>query len=302
MNLQQTGGGLTFWEHVYELRKRFIRCIIYLFIGTCIGLFVTDHVLGILIKPLSNAKWAKPEKNLGLILKEDGRIVIEPGDKDLFNTGNSSVQRFDLIDEKTGRIITIGPDFRKNFYYFSPIDPFLLWLKASLIVGLIISLVFIMFEVWTFISPGLTFQEKKAAVPVFFGGAILFPTGVVFAFYLIQFALGFFNRYSFPGLEPRIGIMQYLSFALSMMLALGIVFELPVFIVILSWVGIVNSTLLRKYRKHAVVILFILAALVTPPDVMTMMAIGLPLLILYEVSIWLSYMMERKRKMKTEEP
>ena len=176
-------------------------------------------------------------------------------------------------------------------------DPFLLWLKASLIVGIILAIPFIVLkELWGFIRPGLTKKERRAVKPVLLAAMVLFPLGVAFAYFMLRFALGFFTRYSFQGLEPRLGIMHYLGFALTMMLAAGLVFELPVAIVILTWMGVVKSAFLRKYRRHAIIILFLLAAFVTPPDVFTMFAIALPLLVLYEISIIFARLIEVKKK------
>lgn len=286
---------LSFWDHWKELRIRIIRCIIFLAVGTLVGVFVSRPVLAILTRPLAGAVFHGKEKSLTFTIDEQGRAILsnppEPGEWDQL-----SKFRMKFIFQPEGKQFTFGPDYRTNFYYFSPLDPFLLWLKASLIVGVIAALPFILWQVWGFIRPGLTDAEKRAVIPVILAALVLFPLGAAFAFYMLRFALGFFTRYAFSGLEPRLGIMQYVSFALTMMLAAGCVFELPVVITILTWMGLLSSGFLKKYRRHAVILLFILSAFVTPPDIFTMFAIALPLLILYEISIMLAVMIEKKRK------
>lgn len=293
---------LTFWEHFGELRIRFIRCIIYLCLGTIVGFFMARQVLYVLTRPLSMSSFQKNEEPLRLRADKDGRIYLletEPG------RGEKRISQFQMeieFDTTGTKKIRFGPDYRFNFYYFNPVDPFILWFKAALIVGVILSLPFIFFEIWKFVSPGLNSKEQKAVIPIIFAGAILFPVGMAFAYFMLVFALGFFSSYSFPGLEPRLGIMPYLNLALTMMLASGCVFELPVVIVIMSWMGIVRAAFLRKYRRHAIILLFIFAAIITPPDVFTMFMVALPLLLLYEISIILAAIIEKRKALKPSPP
>ncbi len=286
--------GLTFWDHIKELRSRLIVCIVALVVGTFLGGFVARRVLTFLTRPLASAMFYREEKPLRILVDKNGRLTLA---KKLTPQERQHLSKFRLEFEfeSDGEKFCFGPDYRSNFYYFGPIDPFILWLKAAFIVGVILSLPIMLWEGWAFVKPGMTVRERRAVIPIFGAGMVLFPIGVAFAYFMLQFALGFFSRYAFPGLEPRLGIMQYMSFALTMMLAAGCVFELPVAIVILARMGLVSSTFLKKYRAHAVVILFILAAALTPPDIFTMFAIALPLLLLYEISILVAGFIEKKR-------
>jgi sec-independent protein translocase protein TatC len=291
---EKDSADLTIWDHWDELRTRIIRCFIALLISTILGLFLARDVLELLTRPLAHAMIRLEEKHLSIRVAPDGALFLEnmpdPQDK-----GKLSRFRLDFKFDNDNQTFTFGPDYRSNFYYFHPIDPFTLWLKASLIIGVLLSLPYILFQVWAFIRPGLTLREKSAVKPVLWLGFILFPVGACFAYFMLQFALGFFTRYTFPGLEPRLSIHSYIGFALSLMLASGAVFELPVLIVILTAMGLVHPAFLRKYRRHAVVLLFFIAAVVTPPDVFTMFAVAIPLLVLYEFSILLSYFIEKKK-------
>lgn len=296
--MSEATSGLTFWEHFAEFRLRILRCLIYLLIGTCLGFFLSRKALTVIVKPLARAEFHRKEIPLRIHVDSQGRMSLQDP---VLLKGEEDLSRFQLEFQfdRDGRIFRFGPDYRSHFYYFSPLDPFLLWLKASFILGMIGALPFILWEVLSFVGPGLNQRERKMVKPVMAAGLFLFPLGVLFAYYILQFALGFFTRYSFPGLEPRLGIDRYLGFALTLMLAAGIVFELPVAIVILSWMRLVSSSFLRKYRKHAIIVLFVLAAMVTPPDVFTMFAIGLPLILLYEISVLAAVFIEKARGKET---
>jgi len=292
---ESSHSNLSFWDHISELRTRLLRSILVILIATCVGLFTARQVLSILVRPLSKAMVHKDEKPLCIKVDKDGRMILAPESLPV-DREKISQFRLEFQFESTGEKVIFGPDYRTNFYYFNPVDPFLLWLKASLILGVVLSLPYIFLQIWAFISPGMTSLERKSAKPIIYLGMILFPMGVGFAYFMLSFALGFFTRYAFPGLEPHLNIMEYINFALTLMIASGIVFEFPVVIIVLTWVGVVNSRFLRKYRKHAYMILMIIAAIVSPPDIVTMFIIGIPLVVLYEVSIFFAMLIERKRK------
>ncbi|MBN1902618.1 twin-arginine translocase subunit TatC [Candidatus Sumerlaeota bacterium] len=287
---------LSVWDHWEELRTRIIRCIIALSLSAILGLFLSKNALEALVQPLARSLNHLEENYLTLRISPEGTLCVENlPDPESIN----KLSRFRLIFhfEKNDKTFVFGPDYRTNFYYFNPIDPFTLWLKASLILGVLIALPYVLFQVWAFVSPGLTNSEKRGVKPVLWMGFLLFPIGACFAYFMLQFALGFFTRYTFPGLEPRLGIHSYIGFALTLMLASGVVFELPVVVVILTSMGLVHPAFLRKYRRHAIILLFLLAAVVTPPDVFTMFAVAIPLLVLYEFSIILSSFIVKKRNM-----
>jgi len=291
----ESSSDLTFWEHFEELRSRLIRCIIYVLAGTIIGLFVANHVLYILTRPLTKAVLPVREKPLKIRVARDGRLFM-PDEVKTEEREKQSRFQIEFEFESGGRKITFGPDYRTNFYYFSPLDPFVLWLKAALIVGIVLALPLIFMEVWQFVSPGLKDKEKKVIIPIISGGVLLFPLGMAFAYFILFYTLRFLMSYAFPGLEPRIGIMNYLNLVLTMMIACGIVFELPIVIVVLSWVGIIHSSHMRKYRRYAIVILLALSAIITPTtDAFTMITVALPLIILYEISIILAMIIEKRK-------
>ena len=162
---------------------------------------------------------------------------------------------------------------------------------------------FTLYQIWKFISPGLYPREKKYVAPFVLTSSLLFIGGVVFGYYLaLPPAFGFFMEFSSDMLRPMFTMREYLSFALKLLLAFGVSFELPVFIFFMAKLGIVNSRMMSRQRRYAILIIFIAAAFLTPsPDAFTQIIMAVPLMILYELSIYVAKFAERKKKDDAEE-
>lgn len=155
----------------------------------------------------------------------------------------------------------------------------------------------IFYQLWAFIAPGLYEEEKKYIVPIAFVSALFFIAGAAFCYLVVfPFAFSFFLSYSTPEIEVTPKISDYLSFVLKLVFAFGLIFEMPVFTLFLARMGIVTASLMRKWRKYAIVAIFILAAILTPPDVMSQLLMACPMLALYELSIWVAVIFGRKAK------
>ncbi len=167
----------------------------------------------------------------------------------------------------------------------------------------IVSSPVIFFEVWRFIAPGLLDKERKYALPFVFTTTFLFLIGALFCFIIIlPFAMNFLLNYKTENLQPMLSVGKYVDFCLKFILAFGAIFELPVLTVFLTKMGIVTPAFLAKNRKYAVLIAFILAALLTPtPDAFNQSLMAIPIIILYEVGIWTSRILDRKKKPETEQ-
>ena len=175
-----------------------------------------------------------------------------------------------------------------------------LWthIKISLISALIISSPVIFYEIWKFISPGLVEKEKKYALPFVFTTTALFLVGSLFCFIIVlPFAMNFLLTYKTENLQNNWTLGYYIDFCLKFILAFGAVFELPVVSVFATKVGIVTPDFLAKNRKYAVLIAFVVAALLTPtPDAFNQSLMAIPIIILYEAGIWASRILNRKKK------
>jgi sec-independent protein translocase protein TatC len=163
-------------------------------------------------------------------------------------------------------------------------------------VGFIAASPYIIWEIWRFITPGLTHQERansRGAVLVISG---LFLTGVLFAYFLIApLAINFLGGYQVSALvENQVALRSFISTVSMLVLASGLVFELPVFVYFLSRVGVLTPSIMKKHRRLAIVMIFVVSAIITPPDVFSQILISIPLIVLYEISIGISARIERK--------
>lgn len=180
-------------------------------------------------------------------------------------------------------------------------EMFLTYLKTAVICGIMLTAPVLFHQLWMFIAPGLYQHEKKYAIPFVVFSTILFVGGALFGYFIVfpfgfKFFLGFANEY----IQALPSVKQYFSFAIKLLFAFGIVFELPVVAFFLSKMGIVTPEFLKKKRKYALLMTFVMAAILTPPDVITQLMMAGPLIILYEIGILVARM-ARKKKVAEEE-
>ena len=186
----------------------------------------------------------------------------------------------------------------QKLIYLRPMGSFLITLKLSLLVGIILVFPIVVYHIWSFLSPALKKAEKRVIVPALYMGLVLFVLGVLMAYYIaLPVSLDFLTGFQQDIMAPSWTAQNYFGFTIQLMIAFGIIFELPVLVMILSVLGLVTPAFLRSKRRHAILIITILAALVSPGDVILVTALMMvPLIILYEFSILLSVMIYRKRE------
>ena len=181
---------------------------------------------------------------------------------------------------------------------FSPTEPFMTILRVSVYAGLIIALPVILYEVWAFIMPALYEREKRSALPYVLFTLLLFLAGAVFGYFVVlPVGLRFLIGYGGDIFDQQLRASEYLSFVAVFLLGFGVVFEMPVFILMLSASGVVGTGRLRKWRKYAVLVIAIIAMVITPSqDPVSMLLMMGPLLVLYELGIVLGRLAERRRE------
>ncbi len=231
-----------FLEHLEELRRRLLICIIAVAVGFVISYFFSDKAFLILIKPLT-----------------------------------------EVLPKESHLIFTNLPEM------------FLTYLKVSLVMGIMLATPVIFYELWKFVAPGLYQNEKRFIVPFVVCSCVLFLGGSIFGYFVVfpfgfKFFLGFSNEY----IKALPSVKQYFSFAMKLLIAFGIVFELPVITYFLTKVRLLSPQFLKKNRRYAIVVIFALAAIFTPPDIMTQFMMAIPLILLYEISIFVSYLAYEK--------
>ena len=188
--------------------------------------------------------------------------------------------------------------------YTSPTTPVVITFKLAFVVGFILALPVIAYQAWAFFSPALYEQEKKYIIPAITVGFVLFLAGIAMAYFLVlPLGLRFLIGFQAETLTPIITVDEYLRFATRLILAFGIIFEMPVVLVLLSFLGIVTPAGLRKYQRQALVGLAVATALLTPADLGTMFMLLAPMVLLYELSIWLVRLVGGgKHRTRAEEP
>ena len=211
------------------------------------------------------------------------------------------VLKFDLLTWMQGPILPFLHGHK--LVYTHPGDGFSILMQTAIIVGIVIALPVIIYQLWLFLSPALHRHEKKVVIPVIGGVVFLFICGAALAWYFVlPMTLSFFFQLGDRSFEQMITVSEYFGFVTSMVLAMGAVFELPIAILLLSAFGLVTPQFLAKFRRHAILGSYVAAAIITPGDLfVTSIALMVPLYMLYELSIALSFLVFRKRLKKQRE-
>ncbi|MCK6376998.1 MAG: twin-arginine translocase subunit TatC [Zoogloea sp.] len=169
------------------------------------------------------------------------------------------------------------------------VTPFFVPMKVTLLVAFVIALPFVLYQAWCFIAPGLYAHEKRLGLPLVVGSTVLFLAGMAFCyFFVFGTVFKFIAQFAPKSITPAPDIEQYLAFVMSMFLAFGITFEVPVFVIVLTKMGIVDVAKLKEARPYVIVGAFVVAAVVTPPDVVSQLMLAIPMCLLYELGIFLA--------------
>lgn len=191
----------------------------------------------------------------------------------------------------------------QKLVFITATEPFFTYLKVAALAGLLVALPVILWQIWAFIAPGLYSHEKRFAVPFVGASFLCFAAGTYFGFFLvfpqifkflIEFGLG-------GGVEAMLSMGAYLSISAKLLLAFGLVFELPILMFFLGRMGVVDHHWLSRNRKYALLVAFALGAMLTPPDVFSQTALAVPFVILYEASVWIVRFTGKKRREEDEE-
>ncbi len=193
-----------------------------------------------------------------------------------------SKRLFDLLMQP---LLAAMPAEEKLIYTGLP-EAFFTYLKVALLAGLLLAVPVIMYQLWMFIAPGLYDKEKRLVLPVVFLSSLFFLGGSLFGYFVVfPFGFKFFMGFASDSIRALPSMKEYLGFSAKLLFAFGVVFELPLFVTFLAKLGIVNVQFLKAKRKYAILLFFVFASILTPPDVITQIMMAAPLIVLYEVSI-----------------
>ncbi len=241
--------GMSFLEHLEELRRRIILSALYVAGGFCICWWFHEQIFGIMQKPITSALASHH------------------------------------LDQK--------------LVYLNPTDPFNMYLKISLLAGLFVASPFVLYQVWAFIAPGLYRHERRYVMPFMFSTVGLFLAGGYFGYKMVYpAALDFLISFS-GQFTPMITVQEYTNLFLTIIAGLGVVFEMPILVFFLSLMGIISAGWMWRNFRYAILAIFIIAAIITPtPDVMNMCVFAAPMIVLYLISIGISWFVHPAQRKK----
>ena len=185
----------------------------------------------------------------------------------------------------------------------SVISPFMVPIKITLMAAFLLALPVVLYQVWAFVAPGLYTHEKKLVMPLVISSTLLFFLGVAFCyFFVFGQVFKFIQGFAPKSITAAPDIEAYLSFVLTMFIAFGASFEVPVVVVVLARLGLVSIDKLKAFRSYFIVLAFIIAAVLTPPDVVSQLALAIPMVLLYEVGIWAAKVFIKHTQAPVDEP
>jgi sec-independent protein translocase protein TatC len=195
------------------------------------------------------------------------------------------------------------PEGQRALHYTSGLEPFLVYLKVALYGGMFIAAPWVLWQLWQFVAPGLYRREKRVVVPFLVSGTALFYGGGAFCYFLVMpYAFPALVGFAGPDMRPILTMREQLTLVLAMLLGFGIIFEVPIIIAFLSMIGLVDASFLAKYRRHAIVVNTIIAAVVTPTgDPFNLALMAVPMIVFYEIGILLARLLGKKKEPAPEE-
>ncbi|MGO1468401.1 MAG: twin-arginine translocase subunit TatC [Tissierella sp.] len=205
-----------------------------------------------------------------------------------------SVLSYNFSEPIVKNMISKTPEI--DFVFITPTELFMSYLKISIIAGIVLSLPIIIFNIWLFVKPGLDLHERKLIVRSLFLGGILFLLGATFAYlFVFPMTLVFFTSFQIDEIQAMISFSSYLAFAITFILSFGLIFEMPILMTIIVKFGLVSTETLRKNRKIAILVIFIVAAILTPPDIISQTLLSLPMILLFEIGLFFSKLVEKDK-------
>ena len=251
------GAKMPFLAHLGELRHRLIKSIVAMGVGLLVALFFTPRLMNFLRRPL----------------------LVEL-----------------VFQRRYPFFVQVAKPHPPEVIFTAPAEAFWAHLKVALMVGLVVALPVVLFQVWRFVEPGMLPKEKRFALPFVVLSTISFAVGMAFCFVLVlPYAFTFLLSFD-PNLKPMLKVGEYIDFTVKFLLAFGLIFELPLAITIAARLGLVTPQFLARNRKYAFFLCFVVGAVLTPtPDVFNQSLMAIPMYLLYEVGILAARLMARRR-------
>jgi len=260
-------GEMTFLQHLEELRWHIIRSVVAVAVGAVVAFILKDFIFN--------------------------QVILAPKNPD-FITNRLLCRLADIVNAP---VLCINQQ-PLNLISIKMSGQFTTHINISLIAGLVLAFPYVFWEFWSFFRPALYEKERKYARGAVTAASLLFLTGILFGYYIISpLSINFLATYRVSDLVTnQINITSYIGSVTSVALSAGVTFELPIVVFFLARIGVITPEFMRKYRKHAIVVVLIIAAIITPPDVFSQTLVSIPLILLYEVSIFIAARVVKKRE------
>jgi sec-independent protein translocase protein TatC len=290
------GAQMSLLDHLGELRARLTRAFIAVGVGMIACYSFAGQMFDILMQPMVDV-FQKQAANAGPLLTPEfyqqfGAVF----QKMLSANGFDHPEQMQIFMAALQKALMAVAQ-EGHFQYTYPAEAFFAHIKISIVAGIFLVSPYVFAQIWGFIAPGLYAHERKWMVPMALFSGLFFSGGALFGYFQVfPYAFDFFAGFSNEGIQFVPKLNEYLSFCLKLLFAFGLVFELPLFIFFLARLGMVSSTGLRKKRKYAILFAFVLSAVLTPPDPFTQCLMAGPLIVLYELGIWVAFFFGKKEK------
>lgn len=289
---EELGGTMSFLEHLEELRERMIRALVAFAIAAAVCFMFSNELIKILLKPIpqeyQELSIAQQLTNVTIMAEQLEAMRASP---------QSATEVVQNIIQSASPSLAVSHRGGARVMATHPIESLIAQLKVSLIAGLFLAFPVIFYQAWMFIAPGLYKRERRAVLPLILSAWVCFIGGGIFAYFIVYgFALAFFATMTPEGVVNMWSLKEYLNFTTHFLLAFCIIFQEPVVITLLARIGLVTSDALRKFRPYAIVLMFSLGAIITPPDPISQTMCSIPLCLLYELSIQIVRVIERKQE------
>jgi sec-independent protein translocase protein TatC len=263
---------MSFFDHLDVLRKHLIRSALAIVICTVIGFIYIDYIFhNIILGPLNNNFYTY-------------RKLCEFS-REFYHSDEFCISNLDYSLQNT----EMAGQFMMSF-------------KIAFLVGLVLAMPFMLWQLWLFIKPALSVRERKRTRGFVFYTSILFGLGILFGYFILSpISINFFAHYSLSSMiKNEINIQNVISFMTLLVLGTGLIFELPVLMYFLAKLGLISSAFLIKYRKYAFVVILIVAAIVTPPDIVSQVILTIPLYSLFEMGVFIIKRVEKQKALNNE--
>ena len=272
---------MPFLDHLEELRWRILKALAAIAVGAIICFALSDPIVKILTRPYEEAVLSLENNRSSDAVRAMKMLV-----RKWFDLPSAEA---DLAAEQT----ELPPT--RRLQALKPMTYFFITLQIAFIGGLILALPAVFYQGWRFIAPGLLPREKRLMVPIISLSVFCFSVGALIAYWIVlPLGLRFFLALEPPDMTSQWAVDEYIGFVLRLIMGFGIVFEMPVLALFLAKAGVLTAARMRHIRRYAIVAIFILGAIFTPPDPVSQMLMALPLLLLYEISIWVCKVAQRK--------